>query len=284
MYTSTTNVIFCGDEIHNGDESLPYAPDDRFVDHYSRTKATAERAVLQANGTRTADGRTLYTCALRPAGIYGEGEERHLPRIVRLLEAGLYSFTIGQATSKCEFVYVDNLVDAHILAAVALAERRPPGRPVAAGQSYFVSDCEPINNFDFFRPLVEGLGHGQPRVRIPMRLAYYAAFLIELVHRLVAPVYNFQPLLTRAEVYKVGVTHYFKIDKARTELGYVPRVPMAEGMRRVVAYYVRSGHGAVRRPCRRCLFVAILTVAVLAVAGWALYALAGPLAFAHRRR
>lgn len=28
------------------------------------------------------DGRTLKTCALRPAGIYGEGEIRHLPRIV----------------------------------------------------------------------------------------------------------------------------------------------------------------------------------------------------------
>ena len=28
------------------------------------------------------DGKTLKTCALRPAGIYGEGELRHLPRIV----------------------------------------------------------------------------------------------------------------------------------------------------------------------------------------------------------
>ena len=28
------------------------------------------------------DGKILKTCALRPAGIYGEGELRHLPRIV----------------------------------------------------------------------------------------------------------------------------------------------------------------------------------------------------------
>ena len=27
-------------------------------------------------------GKTLHTCAIRPAGIYGEGEQRHLPRIV----------------------------------------------------------------------------------------------------------------------------------------------------------------------------------------------------------
>ncbi len=55
--------------------------------------------------------------------------------------------------------------------------------------------------------------------------------------RLVAPLYNFQPLLTRAEVYKVGVTHYFKPDKARNELGYRPLVPMKEGMGRVLEYY-----------------------------------------------
>ena len=59
------------------------------VDHYSRTKAIAEQAVLAANGShllgqgkeRVGDER-LKTCALRCAGIYGEGEQRHLPRIV----------------------------------------------------------------------------------------------------------------------------------------------------------------------------------------------------------
>ena len=65
------------------------------VDHYSRTKAVAEQAVLAANGRllmvgdncggqekQAVEGRRLKTCALRCAGIYGEGEQRHLPRIV----------------------------------------------------------------------------------------------------------------------------------------------------------------------------------------------------------
>ena len=49
--------------------------------------------------------------------------------------------------------------------------------------------------------------------------------------------YNFQPLLTRAEIYKISVTHYFKPDKARDELGYRPLVSMKTGMDRVVQYY-----------------------------------------------
>ena len=53
------------------------------VDNYSRTKSVADKAVLEANGreVKNSDGH-LSTCALRCAGIYGEGEQRHFPRIV----------------------------------------------------------------------------------------------------------------------------------------------------------------------------------------------------------
>lgn len=53
------------------------------MDHYSRTKSLAEQEVLSANRRAVrGEGETLKTCALRCAGIYGEGEQRHLPRIV----------------------------------------------------------------------------------------------------------------------------------------------------------------------------------------------------------
>ena len=39
------------------------------------------------------DGKILKTCALRPAGIYGEGEFRHLPRIVISLIQILFYFS-----------------------------------------------------------------------------------------------------------------------------------------------------------------------------------------------
>lgn len=54
----------------------------QYVDHYSRTKSIAEQLVISANGNVTNDGSKLRTCSLRCAGIYGEGETRHLPRIV----------------------------------------------------------------------------------------------------------------------------------------------------------------------------------------------------------
>lgn len=265
VYTSTFNVVFGGQVIRNGDESLPYLPLHLHPDHYSRTKSIAEKKVLEANGTalENSDG-VLRTCALRPAGIYGPGEQRHLPRIVSYIERGLFKFVFGDPRSLVEFVHVDNLVQAHILASEALKADRGH---VASGQPYFISDGSPVNNFEFFRPLVEGLGYRFPSVRLPLTLIYCFAFLTEMAHFVLGRLYNFQPFLTRAEVYKTGVTHYFSLEKAKRELGYEAQ-PF--DLHEVVEWFKARGHG--RSPGRRgseCLvwnglLVVLLVMAVLA--------------------
>lgn len=238
VYTSTFNVVFGGQVIENGDESLPYLPLHLHPDHYSRTKSLAEMAVLKANGTALCNGSgVLRTCALRPAGIYGPGEQRHLPRIVRYIEKGIFRFVYGKPTSLVEFVHVDNLVSAHILAAEALTAEK---HHRSAAQAYFISDGQPVNNFEFFRPLVEGLGYSFPKLRLPITLIYYIAFLTELIHFVIGPFYNFQPLLTRTEVYKTGVTHYFSMAKAMSELGYKPQ---KYNLNEVVQWFINRGHG-----------------------------------------
>lgn len=238
VYTSTFNVVFGGQVIENGDESLPYLPLHLHPDHYSRTKSLAEMAVLKANGTVLKEGSGLLrTCALRPAGIYGPGEQRHLPRIVGYIERGVFRFVYGSPHSLVEFVHVDNLVSAHVLAAEALT---PEKQHRSAGQAYFISDGRPVNNFEFFRPLVEGLGYPFPTLRLPISLVYLFAFLTEMIHHLIGPFYNFQPLLTRTEVYKTGVTHYFSMAKAKEELSYEPQEYTLDG---VVEWFRSRGHG-----------------------------------------
>ncbi|KAM3624770.1 uncharacterized protein V6R79_001364 [Siganus canaliculatus] len=238
VYTSTFNVVFGGQVIENGDESLPYLPLDLHPDHYSRTKSMAEMAVLKANGTMLKDGSgVLRSCALRPAGIYGPGEQRHLPRIVGYIEKGIFRFIYGEPSSLVEFVHVDNLVSAHELAADALTSKQ---QHRSAGQAYFISDGRPVNNFEFFRPLVEGLGYPFPKLRLPISLIYFFAFLTEMIHHVIGPFYNFQPLLTRTEVYKTGVTHYFSMAKAKEDLGYEP---LEYNLDEVVQWFRSRGHG-----------------------------------------
>ncbi|XP_071377241.1 short-chain dehydrogenase/reductase family 42E member 1 [Centroberyx affinis] len=263
VYTSTFNVVFGGQVIENGDESLPYLPLHLHPDHYSRTKSVAEMAVMKANGSALKDGSgVLRSCALRPAGIYGPGEQRHLPRIVGYIEKGIFRFVYGKPSSLVEFVHVDNLVSAHELAAEALTPRR---QRRSAGQAYFISDGRPVNNFEFFRPLVEGLGYPFPKLRLPVALIYFFAFLTEMIHHLVGPLYNFQPLLTRTEVYKTGVTHYFSMAKAKAELGYEPQ---EHNLDEVVQWFRSRGHGKKHHSSflKKLILDGLLVAAFVAVA------------------
>jgi len=227
VYTSTYNVVFGGQEIIDGDESLPYFPLHQHVDHYSRTKAIAEQFVLLTDGlcqnkNKNAPRAPLRTCALRLAGVMGLGETRHLPRIVKSLD--LMKFRYGYGDSLVQFVTLKNVVQAHVKA----AERLLSHPDSLGGHAYFISDGVPINNFEFFRPLMQGLGYTYPNIVLPMWLIWLMVYLIQFTHSLcskIHPSLTFTPMLTPAEVYKTGVTHYFSCQKARMHFGYYPENP-----------------------------------------------------------
>jgi len=270
VYVSTYNVVFVEQPIIDGHEDLvPYAPLDKYHDEYSRTKRIAEEMVLQANSSTAATATSstkrrssrsrrgsrsgsaageegLVTCALRAAAIYGDGEARHFPRILRAVRWGLAGFCIGHRSNLCDWLYVDNLTHALLLAASSLATSG--SQSPAAGQAYCISDDRPVNNFDFLRPFCEGLGYrGTFAVYLPTRPMFLLAWLLELLRLLLLAVLPlsvcrlfgyFQPPLTRAEVAKVGITHFFRMKKAREHFGYKPLVEPEEATRRCVEYYM----------------------------------------------
>ena len=56
------------------------------------------------------NGKKLRCCALRPNGIYGENEKRHLPRVADNIEAGYTIFKFGTGTISIDWVHAKNLV------------------------------------------------------------------------------------------------------------------------------------------------------------------------------
>lgn len=88
------------------------------------------------------NGGCLYSCAVRPAAIYGPGEDRTFLKIVNYAKLGLLLCKIGDSSVKTDWVYVDNIVSGIVLASMGLLDDLPEreGLPVAAGQSYFISD------------------------------------------------------------------------------------------------------------------------------------------------
>ncbi|XP_019724383.1 putative short-chain dehydrogenase/reductase family 42E member 2 [Hippocampus comes] len=221
VYTSTTNAVFAGEPIEDGDEaSVPCVAPAVHIDHYSRTKAIAEQMVLSANGCSLNGGGVMRTCVLRPCGIYGPGERRHLHRVMVNVERRFFSFRFGDRRARMNWVHVDNLVLAHTLAAEALTMKKSC---VASGQAYFINDGLSVNLFVWLTPLFERLGYSRPLINLPVSLVYSAAILVEYLHIFLRPVIDVPLLFTRSEVRNIAVSHTFKIDKARRELGYCPK-------------------------------------------------------------
>lgn len=244
VFLSTYNVVFGGRPIIDGNETMDYFPMENHPDSYGRSKALAEQLVLKMNNRplKVKTGKKLHTCAIRPAAVYGPGEEHHIQRFLNLAQKGIFYFVIGGPEVKTDWVYVDNLVQALLLASMGLIEDIPgrKGAP-AAGQAYFISDGAPVNSFKFMQPLVEGLGYHFPHQRLSVKWATTIAWVFWALYGLMYPwldkVWLPQPPILPAEVHKVGITHYFSILKSRQQLGYVPFVDKKEGMRQTIEYW-----------------------------------------------
>ncbi|XP_024391473.1 uncharacterized protein [Physcomitrium patens] len=245
VYTSTYNVVYGGQEIRNGTENLPYFPIEKHVDPYGRSKALAEQFVIRSSGRPLGNkkGKRLYTCALRPAAIYGPGEQRHFPRIIQMARLGLLKFRIGGPNILTDWVYGDNLVHAQLLASMALIDDLPgrSGIPPAAGQAYFISDGAPLNSFELIKPIVEGVGYTMPQrelsVKSAMTLAWGMYAFYGLLYPWLQKSWIPEPFILPAEVFKVGVTHYCSTWKARQEIGYTAIVDKKDALDRTVTYW-----------------------------------------------
>jgi 3beta-hydroxy-delta5-steroid dehydrogenase/steroid delta-isomerase len=220
VYTSTNNVVF-DREVVDGDERERYAR--HYVDLYTETKLFSERAVLLAGQTGE-----LRTCALRPGGIWGPYPGGvMIDKVLDQIAQGSLVARIG-AGGLADNTHVENLCDAQLLAARALHEN--PG--LVSGQAYFITDDEPMDPLEWFAPLLHGLGVPMPRLRLPARPMYGLAYGLEWLHRLGGPA----PAFTRLEVLKVTRRHSFRIDKAREQLGYEPRIKSREGLPDCIPY------------------------------------------------
>lgn len=221
VYTSSVDVCFEGKQVENMDQSTPYAKRPKSV--YGETKIAAEKMVLAANG---AGG--VFTCAIRADGIYGPEENLLLDSIVKQAAAGRLTMAIGSADTLQDNSYIDNLIHGEILAAQHLG---PDGS--ACGKAYFITDYTPQNTFEFFRPLIEGMGFAFPKRRIPAGWLRPVLTLWEHLHfRLGIP----PPLVTPYELDKVTVTHYGSIRDAKRDLGYNPVKTYEQAMKECLPY------------------------------------------------
>ncbi|MGU3654669.1 3-beta-hydroxysteroid dehydrogenase [Mycolicibacterium sp. A43C] len=233
VYTASNSVVMGGQDIVNGDETLPYTT--RFNDLYTETKVVAEKFVLGQNGEHG-----MLTCSIRPSGIWGRGDQTMFRKVFENVLAGHVKVLVGSKNIKLDNSYVHNLIHGFILA----AEHLVPGG-TAPGQAYFINDGEPLNMFEFARPVVVACGRKLPNFRVSGRLVHKAMMGWQWMH------FKYgirEPLVEPLAVERLYLNNYFSIAKARRDLGYEPLFTTEQAMAECMPYYTELFDTMVSQP------------------------------------
>ena len=202
VHVGTEAALLAGEPLVEVDETAPLRPDSPAL--YSSTKARAEQLVLDANR----DG--FETVVIRPRFVWGRGDTTLLPTMVELVRSGRFAW-IGGGRHHTSTTHVDNTVEGLVLG----ASRGAPGNV------YFVTDGDPVEFRAFVTDLLATQGVASPSRNVPGPAAHALAVAGETAWR-VLPLPGHPPL-TRFAFWVSSQECTIRIDKAREQLGYVPR-------------------------------------------------------------
>jgi nucleoside-diphosphate-sugar epimerase len=202
-------------------ESEPLGQNPWFWDYYPRAKLLAERLCRRYPGPLT---------IVRPTWLYGPYDRNTLPRVIKAMTAGRVA-VIGPGDNKINIVYAGDVADGCIRAA---------NHSAAVGQAYNLSSLGELTQRQFVDRLADVLTLPRVRKHVSFRTAFWGGFFSECVGRAIQ--LRRPPHITRHVVSLVGRSTSFSIDKARTELGWQPRVGVEEGLGKTLDwYYGRNG-------------------------------------------
>jgi nucleoside-diphosphate-sugar epimerase len=200
-----------------GDENSPIAP----ADYYQQTKYEGELEL------KILDGTPLEYTTLRPTAIYGPGDPGRFQMIFRRVKRGNFPM-FGGGRTYYHPLYVDNLVDAFVLA-------MEQGK--GASRAYLIGDAEYFSIEELVARVGKALG-------VPVRIPHYPIWPLivagHICEKACKP-FGIEPPIFPRRVDWFRQVRAFRIDKARRELGYEPRVGIDAGLKRTGEWYIATG-------------------------------------------
>jgi nucleoside-diphosphate-sugar epimerase len=225
IFVSSVNVL----GTRNLDPAMEDLPYRYSGDPAADVKIDAERLVLEY--ARQGVEATI----VRPGFIYGPGDTRNLPAVVAAIAHGKFRF-IGSRDNLVPIVHVDDVVQALVLAA---------NTPVASGSIYNITDGSRTSIGALADYLAQQLGCPPPDKVLPYSVPYLICAAFDVLNRI--RIWRGPGPVTRAGLRFLGSSRFIDISRARTELGYCPRVNYREGMaaslESIKDRQLEAGHG-----------------------------------------
>jgi nucleoside-diphosphate-sugar epimerase len=217
-------VVHCSTGGVHGHIENPPATEDaplRPGDIYQETKLEAEQLARGEGATGT-----IEVTIARPIGIYGPGDTRFL-KMFRGIKKGTFPM-LGPCTAFYHLTFIDDLCEGFRLCGEV---------PQAAGRTYILGGPRYTTLNELANLMATALGVKPPWLRLPVWPFWTAGLLCEMVC---------VPLRVEPPIYRRRVDFYtksraFDTTRARTELGYVPKVDLEEGLRRTIEWYREQG-------------------------------------------
>ena len=191
------------------DEDAPLNP----TNPYERAKAAAEEAV---HAFEAEHGPRVVM--VRPEFVYGPGD-LHVLRLFQAIRRRRFFF-IGSGQAVCHPTFVDDAVDG----IVAALDRAPLGR------TFHFAGPRPVTIDELVRSFARAMGVRPPWLHVPESLMRAAIKVARRVPGLPLPI-------DESGVDFFTFDRRFSTRRAREELGFEPKVDVALGADKTVAYY-----------------------------------------------
>lgn len=217
-------VVHCSTVGVHGDVEHPPAGEDaplRPGDEYQRSKVRGEDVARDA-----ADRTGIQLVIARPSGIYGPGDRRLLKLFKGIARRRFV--LLGQGDIFYHLTYVEDLAAGFRLCGTV---------PGAGGRTYILAGGE-VSTLRDLMGLIADVAEVPPSwVRLPVWPVWLAGAACEAI---CVPL-GIEPPLYRRRVDFFTKSRAFAIDRARTELGFAPRVGLRDGIRLTLAWYRTQG-------------------------------------------
>ncbi|MEL6142649.1 MAG: NAD-dependent epimerase/dehydratase family protein, partial [Bacteroidota bacterium] len=180
---------------------------------YPKTKAIAERAVLEQNSNR------FTTLSLRPPAIWGPNNH-HMEEVFERIRSRRWVW-LGGGHQILSTIHTDNLAAA-VLAALE------NGR---GGEAYFVTDGDQRSMRTSFSAIFAAHGLDPGEREFPLWLASFLANFFELIWRIFS--LKSRPPIPPLAIRLMGREFSVVDEKARVELGYKNIISFQEGIEQI---------------------------------------------------
>ncbi len=210
--------------VHGHIENPPASETYRFKpgDIYQITKLKGELTAVKFGNENK-----LPLTVIRPSPIYGPGDMRLLKLFKMALKK--YVLILGPGNVFYHMVYIDDLVDAFLLASE---------NENAIGETFIIGGEEILSLNEIVDLIAEGQNLQPVKIHLPAKPFQLLGSVCE---RICVPL-KIEPPIYRRRVDFFTKSRSFDIRKAKNLLEYKPKVSLKEGLSKTSAWYKEQGY------------------------------------------